>query len=59
MGAKALEDADAEDLTLMTDAGTSMGEPEDVGWMVVYLASEEARHVNGAEMLVDNAATAA
>ncbi len=59
MGAKALDDADAEDLTLLTDAGTSMGEPEDVGWMVVYLASDESRHVNGAEMLVDNAATAA
>ena len=59
MGAKALEDADGEDLTLMTDAGASMGEPEDIGWMVVYLASEESRHVNGAEMVVDNAATAA
>ncbi len=59
MGAKALEDADAEDLALMADAGASMGEPEDVAWMVVYLASDESRHVSGAEMLVDNAFTAA
>ncbi len=59
MGAKALDDADAEDLTLMTDAATTMGEPEDIGWMVVYLASDESKHVNGAEMVVDNAATAA
>ena len=44
---------------LMTDAATTMGEPEDIGWMVVYLASEESKHVNGAEMVVDNAATAA
>ena len=59
MGAKALADADAEELELMADQGASMGEPEDVGWLVVYLASDESRHVNGAEMLVDNAFTAA
>ena len=59
MGAKALEDADAEDLSLLSDDGSTMGEPEDIGWMVVYLASDESRHVNGAEMLVDNAFTAA
>ena len=43
----------------MKERGASMGEPEDIGWMVVYLASEESRHVNGAEMVVDNAYTAA
>lgn len=59
MGAKALEDADGEDLALLSDDGSTMGEPEDIGWMVVYLASDESRHVNGAEMLVDNAFTAA
>lgn len=58
MGAKALEDADAEDLQLLGDA-SGMGEPEDIGWMVVYLASDESRHVNGAEMVVDDAFTAA
>lgn len=58
MGAKALEDADAEDLQLLGDA-SSMGEPEDIGWMVVYLASDESRHINGAEMVVDDGFTAA
>ena len=59
MGAKAVADADASDLELLADGAESMGEPEDIGWMVVYLASEESRHVNGAEMVVDNAFTAA
>ena len=58
MGAKAVADADAADLQLLADDGQSMGEPEDIGWMVVYLASNESKHVNGAEMLVDNAFTA-
>lgn len=58
MGAKALAEADGQDLELMADAGASMGEPEDVGWMVVFLASDESRHVNGAELLVDDAFTA-
>ena len=58
MGAKALEDADGDDLQLLGDA-SSMGEPEDIGWMVVYLASDESRHVNGTEMVVDDGFTAA
>jgi 3(or 17)beta-hydroxysteroid dehydrogenase len=59
MGAKAVADADAEDLQLLADESQPMGEPEDIGWMVVYLASDESKHVNGAEMVVDNAFTAA
>ena len=59
MGAKAVADADAADLELLADGAQSMGEPEDIGWMVVYLASDESKHVNGAEMVVDNAFTAA
>ena len=34
------------------------GEPEDIGHMVVYLASDESRLVTGAEMVVDGGATA-
>ncbi len=30
-----------------------LGEPEDVGWLMVYLASDEARHVTGCEFCVD------
>jgi 3(or 17)beta-hydroxysteroid dehydrogenase len=59
MGAKAVADADAESLQLLADDAQPMGEPEDIGWMVVYLASDESKHVNGAEMVVDNAFTAA
>lgn len=58
MGAKAMADADTSDLELIADGAQAMGEPEDIGWMVVYLASDEAKHVNGAEMVVDNGFTA-
>ncbi len=51
-----IDDAAGQALAAYT---ASMGEPEDIGWMVVYLASEETRHVNGSEMVVDNAFTAA
>ncbi|MCB1855553.1 MAG: glucose 1-dehydrogenase [Halieaceae bacterium] len=35
----------------------NMCEPEDVANLVLYLASDESRFVNGAEMLIDNCAT--
>ena len=44
---------------MLADNAQAMGETEDIGWMVVYLASDESKHVNGAEMVVDNAFTAA
>lgn len=34
-----------------------VGEPEDVANMVLFLASEESRAVNGAAMVIDNTAT--
>jgi 3(or 17)beta-hydroxysteroid dehydrogenase len=34
-----------------------LGQPEDVANLVVYLASDESRHVNGTEILIDNALT--
>ena len=34
-----------------------IGEPNDVAYMVLYLASDESKHVNGAEMVVDNGDT--
>jgi NAD(P)-dependent dehydrogenase (short-subunit alcohol dehydrogenase family) len=29
------------------------GQPEDVAWGVVYLASDEARYVTGSELIID------
>ena len=34
-----------------------VGEPKDVAWMVLYLASDESKHVTGTEMVVDNGDT--
>jgi 3(or 17)beta-hydroxysteroid dehydrogenase len=38
-------------------ADGAMCEPEDIANLVLYLASDESWFVNGAEMLIDNAAT--
>jgi len=35
-----------------------VGEPDDIAWAVVYLASEQARFVTGAELVVDGGYTA-
>jgi 3(or 17)beta-hydroxysteroid dehydrogenase len=34
-----------------------VGEPNDVAHMIVYLASDESKHINGAEMVIDNGDT--
>ena len=36
---------------------TNMCDPEDIANLVLYLVSDESRFVNGAEMVIDNAAT--
>ena len=48
--------------TLRTGMGLApsppgIGEPEDIAYAVLYLASDEARYVTGAELLVDNGRT--
>ena len=35
-----------------------LGEPDDIAWGVVYLASEEARFVTGAQLVIDGGYTA-
>ena len=35
-----------------------MGEPDDIAWGVVYLASDQARWVTGAELVIDGGYTA-
>lgn len=33
------------------------GEPNDIAWMVVYLASDESKFMNGSEIFIDNTST--
>jgi NAD(P)-dependent dehydrogenase (short-subunit alcohol dehydrogenase family) len=35
-----------------------VGEPDDIGWAVVYLASDESRFVTGSELVIDGGYTA-
>jgi NAD(P)-dependent dehydrogenase (short-subunit alcohol dehydrogenase family) len=35
-----------------------VGEPDDIGWCIVYLASDESRFVTGAEFIIDGGYTA-
>jgi NAD(P)-dependent dehydrogenase (short-subunit alcohol dehydrogenase family) len=35
-----------------------MGEPDDIAWAVVYLASDEAQFVTGAQLVIDGGYTA-
>ncbi len=48
--------ATSEDIEEVGKYG-NMCEPEDIANLVLYLASDESRFVNGAEMLIDNAST--
>ena len=40
-----------------TRLALGIGEPLDVANMVLFLASDESKHVNGAEFVIDNADT--
>ena len=35
-----------------------LGEPEDIGWGIVYLASDESKFVTGSELVIDGGYTA-
>ena len=50
------ETATREEIEKVT-RGTNMCEPEDIANLVLYLASDESGFINGAEMLIDDAAT--
>lgn len=45
------------EMSMWEQSPTGLGRPEDVANLVVYLASDESRFVNGTEILIDNALT--
>jgi NAD(P)-dependent dehydrogenase (short-subunit alcohol dehydrogenase family) len=59
-----LEDSGATDLAAAREQVDSlhplghMGEPDDIAWGVVYLASDESRFMTGAELVIDGGYTA-
>ena len=52
-GIKLKEQEDPE----ATRKAMGIGEPLDVANLVLFLASEESKHINGAELVIDNAAS--
>lgn len=55
---KALREMSPDNPSFDELEGHGQGEPSDVANMVLYLASDEARHVNGASLTIDNGETA-
>jgi 3(or 17)beta-hydroxysteroid dehydrogenase len=45
------------DMSYWDTTPTGLGQPSDVANLVVFLASDESRYVNGAEIILDNALT--
>ena len=43
------------EMSMWEQSPTGLGQPSDVANLVVFLASDESRYINGAEILVDNA----
>ncbi len=51
------DDATPEQIESLSTEAYPMAEPEHIAAMVLYLASDDAKFVTGAEMLIDNGAT--
>ena len=45
--------AEAEQMSLKQVPFGEVGEPDDVGYLILYLASDEAKYVTGSEFMVD------
>ena len=54
VGIKLMDQEDPE----ATRKAMGIGEPLDIANLVLFLASEESKHINGAELVIDNGATA-
>ena len=52
-GVKLQDEADRDAIRI----SMGLGEPNDVAYMVLFLASDESKHVTGAELVVDNGDT--
>ena len=52
------EEASRAEIEALAKHSTRFCEPEDIASVVLFLASDESRYVNGAEIMVDNAALA-
>ena len=50
------DEATRAEIEAISKNSTRFCEPEDVASVVLFLVSDESRYVNGAEILVDNAA---
>ena len=57
VGAQVAEAMAADERNTPPRVGSRSGEPNDIGYMVLYLASDESKFTNGAEMIVDNTIT--
>jgi len=57
MTAQAVAALDAEDPGLKQNRDHGMGQPADIANMVLYLASDEGRHITGTNIVIDNGET--
>jgi 3(or 17)beta-hydroxysteroid dehydrogenase len=57
MTAQAVAELEADDPGLEQNRAYGMGKPEDVANLVLFLASEESRHITGTTMVIDNGET--
>jgi 3(or 17)beta-hydroxysteroid dehydrogenase len=53
VGVDLMQESDPE----QTRLNMGIGEPNDVAYMVLYLVSDESKHITGAEMVIDNGDT--